>query len=326
MILVTGSAGLVGRELIDQLLLQGKKVRAIYHNNKPSNLPREGLEWIQCDVLDITTLEELMMGVEYVYHCAAIVSFNPSRQNELYKINIEGTANVVNAALNSGVKKLVHVSSVAALGKSSNNNAPISESDKWNATNNTSSYGKSKYYSELEVWRAMGEGLDIVIVNPAIILGPGDWTKGSSQVFKNVYDEFPWYSDGENGFVDVRDVAKAMISLMESDISGQNFILCGRNTSYREVFDLIAKGFNKKAPYKKVTPFLAKLVWRLEAIKSIFTGKDPLVTKETAISALSKSCYNNSKLLTYLPSFQYATLEDTVSYTCQKFQQFINKQ
>jgi dihydroflavonol-4-reductase len=324
MILVTGGSGLLGKELISQLLAQGKTVRAIYNKTPLPDFHSHNLQQVQCDILDVIGLEEAMEGIEQVYHCAAIVTFNPKRKQELFKINIEGTANVVNAALEAGVKKMVHVSSVAALGRIRENEM-INETMNWTEETSNSSYGQSKYLSELEVWRGIGEGLDAVMVNPVVILGAGDWNSGSSKLFQSAYDEFPWYATGTTGFVDVRDVAKAMIQLMDSDITAQRFIVSAENKTYQEVFNIMAKAFNKKPPHKKVTPLIAKIVWRLEAIKSFFTKQDPLITKETAKTALAKVNFDNSKLLKYLPQFTYRKLEDTIAATCAALQQKFNK-
>ncbi len=322
MILVTGGAGLVGKELLRQLLADGQKVRAIYNKTSLPFLDDSNLQQCQCNILDPTGLEEAMQDVTQVYHCAAIVTFNPSRKKELFKVNIEGTTNVVNAALNTGVKKLLYVSSVAALGRL-RENVIVTENMKWTEETNNSNYGQSKYLAELEVWRGIGEGLDAVIVNPVIILGDGDWNAGSSQIFKSMYDEFPWFTEGVTGFVDVRDVAKSMIELMQSDISSERFIISAENRCYRDVFNLIAKGFGKKLPHKEVTPLIAKFVWRLEALKSRFTGKDPLVTKETAVTAMAKVNFDNSKLKKFLPLFQYRKIEDTIKDTCAAMKQKI---
>jgi dihydroflavonol-4-reductase len=320
MILVTGGAGLLGSELIRQLLSQGSEVRAIYNKTPLPDFNSNHLRQFQCNILDVIGLEEAMQEVDQVYHCAAIVSFDPSRKQELFKINIEGTANVVNAALLTGVKKLVHVSSVAALGRI-RENEPVNERMNWTEETSNSSYGQSKYLGELEVWRGIGEGLDAVIVNPVIILGEGDWNAGSSQIFKSLYNEFPWYTEGVTGFVDARDVAKAMIELMESDISGERFIISAENRSYREVFNLIAGAFGKKQPHKKVTPFIASVVWRLEEIKRWFTGKNPLITKESAGTALANTYFENRKLLEFLPAFRYRAVEETIRDTCAGMQQ-----
>ena len=315
MILVTGGAGLVGSQLIRSLLLAGCRVRAIF-NKTPLPFFTEGqVEQYPCSILDVVGLEEVMQGVDEVYHCAAIVSYDPARKHELFTINVEGTINVVNAALNTGVKKLVHVSSVAALGRIKEN-VPVNENINWSEETSNSNYGRSKYLSELEVWRGIGEGLNAVIVNPVIILGDGDWNSGSSQIFKSMYNEFPWYTEGISGFVDVRDVAGAMIGLMQSNISSERFIISAENRSYHEIFDLIADGFGKKKPAKKVTPFIAAMVWRLEGLKKIFTGKSPLLTKETAAAAQASVTFDNKKLLQFLPGFKYRSIEETIEYTC----------
>jgi dihydroflavonol-4-reductase len=325
MILVTGGAGLVGKELISQLLAKGKKVTAIYNKTYLATFNSPLLQQVQCNILDVVGLEEIMQqyNIEQVYHCAAIVTFNPARKYELFKVNIEGTANVVNAALNAGVKKMVHVSSVAALGRIRENEA-VNETMNWTEETSNSNYGQSKYLAEMEVWRGIAEGLDAVMVNPTMIFGDGDWNAGSSQMFKTVYEEFPWYSEGITGFVDVRDVVKAMIALMESNISSERFIISAEDKSFKDVFTLIAKAFGKKAPHKKVTPFLAQIVWRLEAVKSLFTRKDPLVTKETAKTALATVHFDNSKLKKFLPSFSYTPLDETISHTCALLQQKLN--
>lgn len=324
MVLVTGGAGLLGKELIRQLLAQGMRVRAIYNKTALPDLHDDNLEKMQCNILDVVALEEAMKGVEKIYHCAAIVTFNPKRKKELFKINIEGTANVVNAALDAGVKKMVHVSSVAALGRI-RENEPVNETMNWSEETSNSRYGQSKYLAELEVWRGIGEGLNAVMVNPVLILGAGDWNDGSSRIFKSVYEEFPWYTDGITGFVDVRDVAEAMMQLMESDINAERFIISAEDRSFADVFNLIAKAFGKKPPHKKVTPSMAKIVRRLEAIKSRFTGKEPLVTKETAATAMAKVHFDNSKLKKYLPAFSYRTIEESITDTCSLIQQKLNR-
>jgi nucleoside-diphosphate-sugar epimerase len=315
MILVTGATGLVGSHLIQQLVQNGEKVRAIYRSAIPFNQFGKNVEWVRGDILDILSLEDAMQNVVQVYHCAAVVSFNPSKISSLQKTNIEGTANVVNACINTGVKKLLFVSSVAALGRI-REDKPIDESMNWTPETSNSEYGKTKYMAELEVWRGMGEGLDVAIVNPVIILGAGDWTSGSSAIFKSAFDEFPWYTSGMSGFVDVQDVVNAMITIMQSSVSGERFIISGTNANYRDVFSMIAKYFQKKPAYKKVTPFLANIVWRLEAIKAIFTGKDPLLTKETAKTAQAKVSFNNNKLLQYFPAFGYTDMEKSIERIC----------
>ncbi len=319
MILVTGGSGLVGSELISQLLALGNKIKAIYNSTRLT-ISHQDLIPVKCDILDTAALEKAMQGVTQLYHCAAMVSFSAKNKDQLLKINIEGTANVVNAALDAGVTKMVHVSSVSALGRIRENET-VTEEMNWTEESSNSVYGKSKYLGEMEVWRGIGEGLQAVVVNPSLILGSGDWNKGSSEIFRSVYNEFPWYTEGVTGVIDVKDVARAMILLMNSEINKQRFILNAENLSYKEVFTNIAKCFGKKPPHKKVTPFIAAIVWRLEAIKSMFTGKDALVTKETARTALAKVYFDNNKILKALPGFQFTPINETIKNICATLKQ-----
>jgi len=315
MILVTGASGLVGSHLIKELSKTNSSIVGLYNKTKPSTKLEKLATWKQVDILDTTALEDAMQGIKQVYHCAAIVSFNPKEKNILHQFNIQGTANIVNVCIDSEVEKLVHVSSVASLGRIRNGQM-VNEEMNWTEETSNSEYGKSKFLSEMEVWRGIGEGLNAIIVNPSIILGEGNWESGSTGIFKNAYDEFPWYTNGNSGFVDVADVAKAMVMLMNSNISNERFILSGWNLPYRKVFDEIATGFNKKKPIKKVTSLIAAIVWRLEKIKSMFTGKSPLLTKETAATAQTKINYDSSKLLKYLPDFSYSNFENSIQRIC----------
>ncbi len=317
MILVTGATGLVGSHLIKALVAQGKSVRALYRSEIPSSHELNNVDWFNADILDIVALEEAMIGITQVYHCAAIVSFTATNKKSLHHTNIEGTANIVNACLNANIEKLLFVSSVAALGRIREDQA-INETMNWTEETSNSEYGKSKYLAELEVWRGMGEGLKVVVVNPVIILGASDWSKGSTAIFKSAYDEFPWYTEGSSGFVDVLDVVEAMILLMESSICDQRFILSGENLPYRDIFTMIANAFHKKAPHKKVTALLAEIVWRFEGIKGRITGKSPLLTKETSITARATVHFDNSKLLKALPQFQYRNMQTSINRICSE--------
>lgn len=320
MIFVTGATGLVGTHLIQSLLAKGKKVRALYRQAIPVFAGAEQCEWVKGDILDPIGLTEALAGVDYVYHCAAIVSFAPGAAAKMLQSNVDGTANVVNACLVQKIKKLIFVSSVAALGRIRENEA-INETMNWSPETSNSVYGQSKYLAELEVWRAMEEGLPMAIVNPVIILGAGDWNNGSSGIFKSAYNEFPWYTKGMSGFVDVLDVVEAMQLLMESAITGQRFVLSAENLSYQTIFNQIAKAFNKRPPYKKVTPFLAGIVWRLEAMKGFITGKAPLLTKETAATAQAIVRFNNEKFLKAFPDFQYRPIENTIVRVANELKQ-----
>jgi nucleoside-diphosphate-sugar epimerase len=314
-IFITGATGLLGSHLIKELVKQNVKIKALYRSKISVEHPN--IEWIKGDLFDTVLLEEVLQGIDEVYHCAGKVSFNPKAKGEIFKTNVEGTANVVNACLSAGVKKLLHVSSVSAFGRLRENTI-VTEDMQWSEETSNSVYGESKYLAEIEVWRGIAEGLTAVIVNPSIILGAADWNNGSSEIFKTVYKEFPYYSEGITGFVDVADVVTAMIDLMNSDVSAERFIISAENISYKNLFDMIAEAFHKKSPHKNITPFMAGVVWRLEAIKSLFTGKAPFITRETARTALAKVYFDNNKLLQTLPSFKYTPLKVSVERICNE--------
>ncbi|MEI6190208.1 MAG: NAD-dependent epimerase/dehydratase family protein [Chitinophagia bacterium] len=320
MIFVTGASGLVGSHLIKSLLSQNKQVVALYRNSIPDFEGAEKVTWVLGDILDIGSLEKAMNGADQVYHCAAIVSFAPKDRQKMLKANQEGTANVVNTCLDKKIQKLVYVSSVAALGRI-RVDAAIDETMSWTPESSNSIYGQTKYLAEMEVWRGMAEGLQAAIVNPVIILGSGDWTKGSSEIFKSAYDSFPWYTNGVSGFVDVMDVVDAMQLLMDSPISGQRYIISAENVTYQSVFSLIAQAFNKRPPYRRVTPLLTAIVWRLEAIKGMLTGKSPLLTKETAATAQAVVHFDNSKLLKAFPQFKYRLIPESIKRICLELKQ-----
>lgn len=320
MILVTGGTGFLGSYLIRSLVDAGKPVRALYRKQPSPRLQDLSgkIEWVPGDILDVCALEDAMAGVTQVYHCAAVVSFQPGGVADMMKINVEGTANVVNLALDAGVQKLVYVSSVASIGRAREQVA-VNEDCEWEESRNNSRYSVSKYQGEMEVWRGIAEGLDAVIVNPAIILGAGFWDDGSGALLKNAWKEFPFYTEGVNGFVDVQDVVKAMILLMDSNISGERFILSADNWSYRQLFTTMADALGKKPPHIAVKPWMAALVWRLEKVKGMITGKHPLLTKETARTAQLKVYYDNNKVLTTLPGFHFRPLEETIRYISAEF-------
>lgn len=313
MILVTGGTGFLGSHLLRSLVRAGKPVRALHRRHIPQQVTdiKDQVEWVQGDVLDTGALEDAMQGIEQVYHCAAVVSFQPDKRAEMLRINVEGTANVVNLALSAGVKKVVHVSSVAALGRA-RQQTDISEAAQWEDSKNNSYYAISKHLSEMEIWRGIAEGLDAVIVNPSIILGSGFWHDGSGMLLKNAWKEFPYYTEGINGFVDVQDVVDVMIRLMDSDITAQRYILSAENWPYRQLFTVMAETMGKKPPHIATKPWMAELVWRMEKIKGMITRKRPVLTKETARTAQLKVFYNSDKIVQALPAFRFKPLEQTV--------------
>jgi dihydroflavonol-4-reductase len=322
MVLVTGGTGFIGAYIIQELVRTGHKVRAIRRSNyQPFFISPEILnqvEWVTCDVLDVTGLDDAMNGVDAVIHSAAIVSFNASDHKKMYSTNIEGTANVVNTAIDNNIKRFVHISSVAALGRKKDGSV-VNEDKKWEQSKTNTHYAISKYHAEMEVWRGIGEGLNGVVVCPTTVLGYGDWNSSSCAIFKNVYNEFPWYTTGVNGFVDVEDVARATVALLDTDISNQRFILNGDNWSFQQLFNTMADSFNKKRPTRHATKFLGGLAWRMEKIKSLFSNKKVLLTKESARVAQSKTYFDNSRILKALPGFSFTPLEQSIKLACKKY-------
>lgn len=316
-ILVTGGTGFLGSYLLRKLLMDGyTQIRALKRATSDLALVQDlqdQIEWIDCDVLDVLGLEDAMKGVHQVYHCAAVISFNPRDQRQMKKINTEGTANVVNAALIENIDKLVYVSSISAIGRSEKR-PNIDEKVKWEASTLNTAYAKSKYHSEKEVWRGIAEGLNAVIINPSVILGSGFWRSGSTRLFYEIWKGLKFFPKGGTGFVDVRDVATLMIKMMESDISGERFIANGANLSYKDFFEQIASAIQKNPPTIPVTPFLRAIAWRAAWLKATLTGKKPFITKETAMISSKSFVFDNSKSTQFF-HFDYRPIEQTISAT-----------
>ena len=277
---------------------------------------------MQGDILDTTILENAMERADAVIHCAAKISFVPADHLAMLKTNIEGTANVVNAALLKNIKRLVHISSVAALGRTSNGET-VTEKKEWEDSRINTQYAISKYNAEMEVWRGIGEGLNAVMLNPSTILGYGDWNNSSCAIFKSAYNEFPWYTNGINGFVAVEDVARATVLLMETGISNERFIVNSDNWTFRRLFTTMSDAFGKKHPHREATPMMAEMAWRLEKIKTLITGKPSLLTKESARIAQTTTYFSNSKICSALPGFSFTPLEECVKNACNHYLQNI---
>lgn len=321
-VLVTGGTGFLGAYVIRQLVEQGYAVRAIRRTGVLPHFIPAGIlaqvEWVPGDVLDVIGLEEAMTDVAGVVHAAAKVSFSRRDRHELFTTNVEGTANVVNAALTQKVPRLVHVSSVAALGRTGLGER-VTETKVWEESRYNTNYAVSKFRGEVEVWRGIGEGLPAVVVNPSTILGYGDWNSSSCALFRSAYREFPWYTEGVNGFVDVTDTARAIVCLLESDIAGERYILNGDNWTFRRLFETIAAGFGKKPPSREATPFLAGIAWRTAKVKSMFSGHPSMLTRESARVARSSTYFDNSKVLQQLPGFRFTPLEDSIREACREY-------
>ena len=308
MVLITGATGLVGSHLAVQLLENEQNVRAIYRNaasiEKTKSLFAlyhktqlfEKIQWIEADLNDIPALEIAFSGVEYVYHCAALISFDPKDEEKLRKINIEGTANIVNLCLAHAVKKLCHVSSIAALGDLLEHETVVDENTEWNPEKTHSDYAISKYGAEIEVFRAHQEGLSVVIVNPGVILGAGFFDSGSGEIFTKVKNGLKFFSNGSSGFVAVNDVVLAMMQLMNSEISGEKFIVVAENRSYQSILDTIAIELKVAKPKYKVSKLALNILWRLDWILSNIFFQKRKLSKDLAISLTANEIYSNQKI------------------------------
>ncbi len=316
-ILVTGATGFLGAELIFQLTAQQRKVRALKRPSStiPNLLKGNNLvTWVDADINEPESLADAFEGIAQVYHCAAFISFDPKDKAKLLKVNIEGTSNIVNLCQDFGAR-LVHVSSIAALGDAKKGEL-ITEKDFWEYNPNVHSYAISKYEGEMEVWRGIAEGLDAVIVNPAVIIGKNAGFEGSGAIFKLVKEGLKFYTDGATGIVDVADVAKCMILLMESEISSQRYTLSAENLHYKDFFAQIAKGFGIKPPLTEAKPWMLAIAWRAAKVASWFTQKAPALTKDAARSSFNLSYYSNEKIKNTI-SINFKPLSLSIQEVCQ---------
>ena len=298
MIVVTGATGFLGSVLTRQLLEAGHAVRGLKRSSSIihhflENQPK--LTWLEGDICDPYLVEELLAGATQVYHTAAVISFNTSAKKYMLHTNIEGTANVVNACLEHGNIRLVHVSSVAALGEVKPGTA-TTEEVYLEPNSQTTGYSLSKHLSEFEVWRGIAEGLDAVIVNPSIILGAECGLQGSGALFNSVKKGLSHYPSGSCGLVNVNDVATCMIKLMNSKISGERYIINAENWLYKDLFTEIAQQLGVKAPQKEVKTWQLLILAKLAEWKAKISKKPPELTTDTARSAGKLSNYSNQKI------------------------------
>lgn len=308
MVLVTGGTGLVGAHLLIHLLEKGENVRAIYRNLESiqktealfSLYKKEALyqsiQWQQAEILDIPSLENAFDNIVQVYHCAALISFDPKEEDLVRKTNIEGTANIVNFCLHKNIKKLCHVSSIAALGDLAEHEQIITEETEWNPEKPHSDYAISKYGAEMEIWRGQQEGLEVVIVNPGVIIGPGFWNQGSGELFTKVKKGLPFYTKGSTGFIAVADVVSILHQLMESPIHGERFTLISQNIIFRDLLFSIADALKVKRPKYHATPFMINTLSKLDWISSMLFGQKRQLSKASARSSYSTDLYSNKKI------------------------------
>ncbi|MCZ2442742.1 MAG: NAD-dependent epimerase/dehydratase family protein [Flavobacteriales bacterium] len=331
MIAVTGGSGFLGAHLLLLLTQQNDKIKASRRKNTDLSFARrvfdlyseqpdsywQRIQWEEVDLLDRFELDDFLADVNQLYHCAAEVSFEPSKRQQMMQSNVKMTAAIVNQCLLKEDIRLCHVSSIAAIGRS-RLEEPIAEDRFWKNDPNNTWYAISKYFAEREVWRGIEEGLNAVIINPAIILGYTHWDEGSGKFFDNIWRGTPYYTKGITGWVDVHDVAKAMVWLMSQPITAERFILSEGNHAYREILNMIADALHKPRPDKYAGRWLSGFAWRIEKMRSWLTKKEPLITKETAITGRLACYYENKKWLTISP-FPFTPIKETIAQTASLF-------
>ena len=319
---ITGANGFLGVHIIHHLLKNGHTVRAIMRPSSSlaefnkvkecydlSPVEYDNLTWHPCELFDIVGLQESFNGVDYVMHLAGVISYLKRDFKKLFRINHSYTAHVVNVAMHVGVKKLLYCSSIAAISKKGNASL-VTEDAEWDNELPHSNYGFTKHLGECELWRAQEEGLSVVAINPGIILGYGDWNKGSNQLFKNASSGFPFYSNGVTGWVGVKDVARIAEQLCLSDITGERFIVVSENKCFKEVADYMTKALGTKNPSIEIKGFLYKAVYGIMVIKE-FLGLRGMLSKETVRASVSQNYFDNAKIKKAL-NFEFENIEEVV--------------
>ncbi|MEL6986957.1 MAG: SDR family NAD(P)-dependent oxidoreductase [Bacteroidota bacterium] len=320
-IFITGATGFIGSYIVKYLLKEGyTNLIAIRRKSSPLDLLKDDhgkLEWIIADLMDEFAYQEALAKSDIVIHSAAIVSYDKALRKKMYQINIEGTAQLVNHSLEHQIEKFIHVSSVAAIGRFKRVQS-IDENSKWQRSAFNSHYGITKHLAEMEVWRGSAEGLNVGIINPSVVIGGGFWDKGSSSIFPKAWKGLPYYPTGKTGYVDVRDVAKLTIAIMENDQANHRYIANGGNLYYKELFDVMLQTFNKKSPSSPLPNWAGALYWRFDTIKSWLCGKAPIVTKETIAHLKNEYTYSNEKSISQL-NYEYLPIEKSIQESAKAF-------
>ena len=328
--LVTGATGLLGTHLMMELLSRGERVRALVRpsaNRQPvedvfrfcNNTRFTDIEWVEGDVLDIDSLEEAMQGCSHVFHCAAIVSYHPAERAEMYRVNTEGTANVINMALHLGNIKVGFVSSIAAIGKAKNNEK-VDEESEWVENDMNTHYAITKQLSEMEFWRGLHEGIEGVAFNCGFIIGPGSFERSSPSLFRKLNEGMRFYPPGGTGFIAVSDAAKCIAELTLRNISHERYILVTENISMKDVFQQVAASLGKRVPSIEAKPWILQLARIAEWLKEKMTGRKALVTRETVKNASLRFYYDSKKLQEAFP-FEATPIKQAIQQTADYFKQ-----
>ena len=320
MIAISGANGLLGSFIVRKLIDEQKPFVALKRNGSDTSLLHdvaEKISWRDADILNPLSLEEALNGCTHVIHSAAVVSYNPRRADEIMEINTIGTRNVVNACMEQKIKKLVHISSVAALGRQKDQ-ILIDEKNKWVDSPANSVYAKSKYRAELEVFRGQEEGLNTVTLNPSVILAPADWHRSSAQLFKYSWKRRPFYIDADLNYVDVRDVATIACKFLESTHSAERFIINAGNISFKSLFEKMAAHFKVKPPGILISKKMLMIIAKSEAVRSLLAGSEPIITRETAQIADTRFFYDNEKIKKIL-NFEFQSIDKTLEWCCNYY-------
>lgn len=325
----------MGSHLLMELIRTGRTVRAIHRAGSDLQRVRrlfawhspelatawEDIQWVEAELSDLPALEAALDGADRVYHCAGLISFDPSDRGHLLKTNFEGTRNVVNSCLALGIKQLCHVSSIATIG---GRVGASTEEDPWDPQR-TNVYATSKYLAEMEAWRGGQEGLEVAIVNPGVILGPGSYDSGSGRLFSSVSNGLRFYPPGGTGFVGVGDVVRAMVALMDGRHFNNRFILVGENHSYKAILGQIASVLNVRAPEKPLKYWQLALLRPLDWLVSRITGRQRKLTGAQIRSLKNPKQFDNGKILETLDGFQFTNLEGILEVCGRHYRETANR-
>ncbi len=321
MIAITGANGLLGSFILRKLVQEQIPVIALRRKDSDSSLVKDltHVTWREIEILDPISVEEAFKDATAVIHTAAQVSFNPRMRKIIMDVNVRGTQHVVDTCLALGIPRLIHISSVAALGRKKGF-SEMDETARWVESDLNTDYAKSKYLSEVEAWRGVEEGLAVSIINPSVILAPTDWSKSSAQLFRFVWQQKPFYSESLINYVDVRDVVELIWQVYSKNISGEKFIANGGYVPIKELFDQIAKRFEKKPPSIKLSPVILSIVARWEEFRTRFTGGEPMITRQSAKVTKENFYYLNHKAINKA-GVSFRSLNETLDWCCPHYKQ-----
>lgn len=321
MILVTGAAGHLGNVLVRKLAKRQESVRAVLLPGEPSTplLGIPGIELVEADILDYTSLSSAFQGVHTVYHLASVISIYPGRDSMLEAVNILGTRNIIHASRVYGVRRLIYTSSIHALRRVPHGTT-IDENIPFDPLTALGAYDHSKAQASVEVLHAAQNGLDAIIACPTGIIGPYDYRRSEmGQIILDCLSCKPQlYVDGAYDFVDVRDVANGLILASERGRTAESYILSGEQLSVRRLIDTIWNITGKYIPRVKIPFSVAKLLAPLAVYYYRLTRSKPRFTPYALEQLVSNSMISHAKASRVL-GYQPRSLKDSLADTIQWF-------